>query len=252
MAKVAQEIDRLFELPLEEFIAARNELARLLKSEGSAAAAEEVKQLSKPNVVAWTINQLSRQQKDAVKFLLDAAAKLLKAQERALQSGGSGDALVRAQAEERQAIRELTGQAREILQSAGRPASGTVLNRIASTLRATAISDSGRSALKAGRLTGEVTSSGFEAFAGFEISDDPERRTVPTRDELAERRRQKEELQRKRRDLKERLRKAEARATDAERDAKRAEKAAIDARRTAAKSRREADEAAAELEKLHQ
>lgn len=91
------------------------------------------------------------------------------------------------------------------------------------------------------RLTGEVTSSGIEALAGFEISDDPERRTVPTHDGLAERRRQKEELQRKRRDLKERIRKAEARATDAERAAERAEKAAIDARSTAAKSRREAD-----------
>ena len=77
-------------------IAARNELARLLKSEGSAPAAEEVKQLAKPNVAAWTINQLSRQHKDAVKFLLDAAARLRKAQERALQSGRSGDALVRA------------------------------------------------------------------------------------------------------------------------------------------------------------
>ena len=76
MAKVEQEVDRLFELPLEEFIAARNELARLLKNEGNATAAEEVKQLSKPNVAAWTINQLSRQQKDAVRVLLEAAAKL--------------------------------------------------------------------------------------------------------------------------------------------------------------------------------
>jgi len=252
VAKVEQEIDRLFELPLEEFVAARNELARLLKNEGNATAADQVKQLSKPNIAAWTINQLSRQQKDAVRDLLGAAAKLSKAQERALQSGGSGDVLRRAQAEEREAIRELTQQAQQILQAAGRPAISSVLNRIASTLRAAALSEGGRAALKAGRLTGEVKSSGFEALAGFEIQDQPEPRAAPARDELAERRREREELQRKRCDLKDRVRKLSARARDEERAAERAEKAATDARRVAEKSRREAQEAAAELEKLDQ
>ncbi len=252
MAKVEQEVDRLFELPLEEFIAARDGLARLLKNEGKATAAEEVKQLSKPNVSAWTINQLSRQQKDAVRVLLGAAEKLRKAQERALRSGGSGDALRQAQAEERQAIRELTQQAQQILVGAGRPASSTVLNQISSTLHAAAVSEAGRTALKTGRLTGEVKSSGFDALAGFEVPSEPQRRTAPARDELADRRRQREELQLKRRDLKERVRKAAARARDDERDAERAEKAATDARTAAEKSRQEAEEAAAELEKLDQ
>jgi hypothetical protein len=251
VAKVDQEVDRLFELPLEEFIAARNELARLLKNEGEATAAEEVKKLSKPNVAAWTINQLSRQKKDAVKVLLDAAARLRQVQESALQSGGSGDALRRAQAEERRAIRELTQQAQQILEGAGHPASSTILNRVSLTLRAAAVSEAGRTALKAGRLTGEVKSSGFDALAGLPIPDQPARRAT-ARDELAERRRQREELQRKRRDLKERVRKVTARARDDERDAERAEKAATDARRAAEKSRREAEEAAAELEKLDQ
>jgi chromosome segregation ATPase len=110
----------------------------------------------------------------------------------------------------------------------------------------------GRTALKAGRLTGEVKSSGFEALAGFEIPDQPEPRAVRARDELAERRRQRDELQRKRRDLKERVRKLSARARGEERDAERAEEAATDARNVAEKSRREAEEAAAELEKLDQ
>jgi len=251
VAKVEQEVDRLFELPLEEFIAARNELARLLKNEGNAPAAEEVRRLSKPSVAAWTINQLSRQQKDAVTVLLEAAAKLRTAQERALQGGGSGEALRRAQAEERQAIRELTQHAKQILGRAGRPASSTVLNRVSLTLRAAAVSEAGRTALKAGRLTGEVRSSGFDALARVEIPDESQRRTAPARDELAERRRrQKEELDRRRRDLKERVRQAAARASDAERDAERAEKAATDARKTAEKSRREVEEAAAELDKL--
>ena len=44
-----QEVDRLFELPPEEFTAARNELARRLKDDGDASAAADVKQLSKPS-----------------------------------------------------------------------------------------------------------------------------------------------------------------------------------------------------------
>jgi hypothetical protein len=125
-----------------------------------------------------------------VKILLDAAAKLRKAQERALQSRGSGEALRGAQTEEREAIRELTQHAQEILQGAGRSASSTVLNRISSTLRAAAVSEAGRTALKAGRLTGELKSSGFEALAGFEIPAELEPRAAPARDELTDRRRQ--------------------------------------------------------------
>ena len=103
-----QEVDRLFELPPEEFTAARNELARRLKGDGDASAAADVKQLSKPSVATWAINQLAREQEGAVKLLLESAARLKKAQENALRSGGTGDALRRAQADERKALRELT------------------------------------------------------------------------------------------------------------------------------------------------
>jgi hypothetical protein len=61
MVKVDQEVDRLYSLQIEEFVAARNELSRRLKNEGDTSAADEVEQLVKPNVAAWTINQLSRQ-----------------------------------------------------------------------------------------------------------------------------------------------------------------------------------------------
>ena len=243
-------VDRLFELPPEEFVEARNALARRLKNEGNPEAAEEVRQLKKPNVAAWAINQLSRQHKDALTVLLDAAVGLREAQERALQSGESGDALRRAQAEERQAMRELTPKAQQVLEDVGRPVTSTVLTRISSTLRAAAISEGGRAALKAGLLSGDVKPSGFDAFAGLEVSDEPRLRSAPALDELSERRREKEERQRKRRDLRERARKLAALAREDERRAERAEQAATDARSAAEKSRREAEEAAADLEKL--
>ena len=63
MATLDREIDRLYALPLDEFTARRNELAKRLKKEGEGEAADEVASLVKPSVPAWTINQLARRQK---------------------------------------------------------------------------------------------------------------------------------------------------------------------------------------------
>jgi hypothetical protein len=67
------ELDRLYGLPLEEFTAARNELASRLRGEGRRDEAEEVKRLAKPTLVAWTVNQLALGERAAVKRLLELA-----------------------------------------------------------------------------------------------------------------------------------------------------------------------------------
>ena len=243
MAKLDREIDRLFGLPLDEFTSSRNELARRLKGEGDKEAAEQVQALAKPSVPAWTINQLARQDKPAVKALLDAGARLRKAQERAL-AGGHSDALRAAQSEERQAVRELTRKAERVLEEAGRPAGRAVLERVSASLGAAAVTEEGRDALKRGRLTSELKVSGFEALTGVEV---PARGSAAPRDELAERRRQKAERERRRRQLEQQARQAEDRAESAEREAERAEEAAAKAREVAEEQRRAADAAAAEL-----
>ena len=108
MATLDREIDRLYALPLDEFTARRNELAKRLKKQGEEDAAEEVTALVKPSVPAWTINQLARRQKKEVQALLATGTRLRKAQERAL-AGGGADALQAARAEERETVRDLTG-----------------------------------------------------------------------------------------------------------------------------------------------
>ena len=245
----AQDVDSLFELPPEEFTAARNALVRRLKDEGDASAADEIKRLGKPSIATWAINQLAREHKGAVKSLLESAARLRKAQEIALTSSGSGDALRRAQADERKTLRELTQHAQQILEGAGRSANSTVLDKISSTLRAAAVDEAGRSALRTGRLTGEVKSSGFDVFAGLELPAKASRRSAkPSDDELSERRRQKSERESKRRELEEQARELAARAKEEAETAERAEREAVEARKTADKSRREAEGAAAKLE----
>ena len=243
MAKLEREIDRLFELPLDDFTSARNELARRLKREGEKDAAEQVQALAKPSVPAWTINQLARQEKDRVKALLEAGARLRKAQERAL-AGGHSDPLRAAQTEQRQAVRDLTHRAEGILKEAERPASRAILERISATLAAAAVTEPARGALKAGRLTSELKVSGFDALAGIELRAPS---SATSRDELAERRQKKAERERRRRQLEQNARKLDDRATAAEREAERAEEAAADARELAEEHRRAADAAAAEL-----
>jgi hypothetical protein len=238
-----KELDKLFALPLDEFTAARKDAVKRLKEAGEDEVAEQVGAFTKPSVPVWTINQLARQDKRAMRVLLDAAAKLRKAQERAL-AGGDSDALRAAQEQERDALRDLTHRAEGILEQAGRPASRPVLERIRSTLRAAALADPPRDALKAGRLTDEVEMSGFDVLAGIEPA--PRKRGQP-RDELAERREQKAQRERERRRLEKTARDLEARAKAAEERADEADEAAEEARSAADEQRRAADAAAAEL-----
>lgn len=243
MATLEREIDRLYALPLEEFTAGRNALARRLKSEGDNEAAEQVAELTKPSLPVWVINQLARQEKARMRKLLDAGTKLRKAQERALAGGGS-DALRTAQTDEHEAIRDLVERAGVLLEQTGRPASRPVLERVRSTLVAAALAESARSTLKAGRLTDELQVSGFEVLAGIEPA--PRGKAKP-RDELAERRKKKAEIERERRRLEKRAREQSDRAEEAERSAERAEEAASEARELADESQRTADAAEDEL-----
>src|SRR5512133_309079 len=245
-----QEIDRLFDLPLDEFTSARNELARQLKQNGEAETAEAVRVLAKPTVAAWAVNQLARREPEAVRALLNVAARLRSAQERALTGERAADALRAAQSEEREVIRDLARRAETILRDEGRAASGQMLERVSSTLRAAAVADPG--VLREGRLSGDVEVSGFEAFAGLELPKTGGRRraTRASGDDLAERRREKREAERRRKQLEKRVRDLSAQADAAEREAGRARKAADEAEAIAQERRREADDAAAELAEL--
>ncbi len=70
MAKpLDDQIDQLYQLPLDEFTAARNALA---KDSG----ASEVKKLEKPNLAAWTVNQLYWRHRKAYDEVIKAAERM--------------------------------------------------------------------------------------------------------------------------------------------------------------------------------
>ena len=60
----------LYGLPLDEFVKARDTLAKELRKAGKTEAADEVKALRKPSVSAWTVNQLARRYPQELKALV--------------------------------------------------------------------------------------------------------------------------------------------------------------------------------------
>lgn len=152
------EVDRLYGLPLEEFTAARNELAKQL---GDAS----IKQLKKPTVPAWAVNQLARGREVDVRRLLRAGEQLEQAQKAAVE-GGDPKAFERARDAEREALRRLRSQAADLLRAGGHAATDATLERVTRTLHAGAVTEQGRAVLREGQLSEELEPQGFGAFAG--------------------------------------------------------------------------------------
>lgn len=153
-----QELDELYALPLDRFTKARNDLARRLKQAHQEEASATVKALRKPNLVAWSANQLARSDPTAVEALLDAGERLREAQQRALGGKASADEVNEAAADEREAVRALLALARSTL---GARAGAALLDRLARTLRAAAVDEQARPLLRRGRLTDELEAVGF-------------------------------------------------------------------------------------------
>ena len=158
------EIDRLYGLPLDEFVAQRGALAKRLRGEGEREAAERVKGLRKPTAGAWALNQAVRRRRSETTALL-AAGERLRAAHEALISGGGRDQLREAMAEERSLSGTLADCAEAIASETGK--SGPALKeRVRATLHAAALDPAVREELEAGRLVREHEAVGLAAFGG--------------------------------------------------------------------------------------
>src|SRR5262245_18587450 len=110
-----ERIDALYDRPLEEFVAARNALAKELGKEGAKDKAAEVKLLAKPSISAFALNQLVRKHGEAVNAFLRASDRLARAQLRAMSGAGNDQDFKNATAEQRAALDELLELAEPIL-----------------------------------------------------------------------------------------------------------------------------------------
>jgi hypothetical protein len=223
-----QELDELFGVRLDEFTVRRNELAARLKKAGQPEAAEQVRTLRKPSVPVWAVNQVARRDPDAVARVVDAGRQLREAQEAAF-AGGGADAVRRATADERDAVRRVTRAAERLLDDEGRKPTRAVVDRIGATLRAAAVDADAADVLARGRLTGELESPGFAAVATLAPPPSKRRRGAPAAADRAARRAHEQRLRR----LEQRLETLERKAEQAAVRAERAEADAIAAREAA-------------------
>jgi hypothetical protein len=160
------EIDRLYGLPLEEFIPARDALSKELRDTGRRGEATAIKKLPKPTVAAWAVNQAVRSQPRAARELWEAGDALAHVQDAVLSGKGSGADLREAAERERLALDPLVDAARGLLTSSGGDLSETTIDRVRATLQAAAIDEDAREDVAAGRAVRERAPRGL--FGGDE------------------------------------------------------------------------------------
>jgi hypothetical protein len=211
------ELDRLYALPLNEFTAARDEIAKRLRAEGERDLADEVKQLRKPTVAVWLVNRLAHEREVDLKRLLKAGEALPEA-----QASGNAESFSRARSDEQHALERLASAARELARQEGVGAAAA--DRAAQTLRAASLTPEGRELLKRGRLTEELEPPGFEALAGMPVVPRTTTRAAPRRKDTKEAGERVRKLQAEERQLAAAARELRKQADRAEADAEAATK----------------------------
>ena len=223
MTNEDEAIDRLYQIPLEEFTTARNALAK-----AAGARAPEIKRLEKPNLAAWAVNQLYWRARRTYDDLVEST-EALRAEQRK-QLGGKPANVTIAEARHQTVLQKARHATRDFLESAG-AASTPVMTAISETLDALPGADA------PGRLTRPIRRVGFGALEGVTIAASPTKPKAeepPKRDASAER-----ELAMS----KERLRFAEAAEREAETAADRARRAFERGEAVVERVTRELDEA---------
>lgn len=241
------DLEQLYALPLAEFTAARDTVAKRLRAEGDSARAAEIKKLRKPTATAWALNQVRRSDRGAVEALLAAGQRLRDAQE-GLLAGGERDELAAAVADERRLVAELAELAEQRL---GSGASAAARAKLTATLRAVATDEEARDLLGSGTLVRDYESSDFGLGSMFASPARPAACTaaaappkVPARrPAVADRRltQARERLERARSDersARESLADAERAATAARHETERAAAALREAERALARAER--------------
>ena len=157
-------IDRLYQLPLDEFTGARNALAKEIAAEGGRA--DDIKKLPKPPAAAWAINQVHWSRRSIFDAFLASAAALRSAHADVL-AGKRADLRAAGTAHE-ESLEAVLKAALAVLKDAGHPATDATKQAIATTLRALPGAQ-----IRAGRLANVLQPRGFEMLAGMPIGAAP-------------------------------------------------------------------------------
>jgi hypothetical protein len=166
------ELARLYRGPLEEFTAARNDLAKQLKKLGNGEEAERVRTLAKPTPSAWAVNVLFDRDREKMEELLEVGKKARAAQQQAV-SGRGAEALREGLGAVRRLIDELRRLGVGILAETGRAASRAIMERIGTNLQALALSPAAEEEASRRWLDRDLDPPGFEVLAGLQLAGAP-------------------------------------------------------------------------------
>ena len=148
------DLNRLYQLPPEQFVAERNSLAKRAGADGA-----DIRALPKPTAPVWAVNQLYWQQPEIYRALLDSAENL-RATHKAVLGGRKGDLRAASRAHE-EALERALKAALAIAGEGKRTPTDTARQAIGAILRALPAGD------PPGRLRQAVTPGGFEILAGL-------------------------------------------------------------------------------------
>lgn len=154
MPSLDEELDRLYQRPLPEFTAARNELAKRAGAGGSA-----IRKLEKPNAAAWAVNQLFWRHRRVFDALAAASEDVRRANARGL--AGKAVDLAGLGERHRLALDKARAVVTRLLQDAGDAASPQTLSAIGRTL------DAVPSPVIRGRLSRPLEAVGISLLAGL-------------------------------------------------------------------------------------
>ncbi len=142
----------LYGLPLDEFVAARDQRAAAARKEKDRELANSLKELTKPSVGAWAVNQLMRQQEGLVERLLQVGDRLREAQ---MKLNG-------------ERLRELSAERRRLLTNLRRlGVSEGAEQEAIETLGAAVAEATVAAEVRAGRITRGLLHSGFGGLEGM-------------------------------------------------------------------------------------
>jgi hypothetical protein len=141
----------LYGLDLEEFVGARDALAKELRAGGDRDGAAAVKKLPKPTRAAWAVNRLVRDRPDEVAALVEAGTALAGAQEQLLD-GADAEVLRGAAVAARALVDALAAEA---------PVDGAARDKVRATLHAATVDAEVRAEVAAGRVVKERSAAGF-------------------------------------------------------------------------------------------
>jgi hypothetical protein len=224
----AKELDGLFQAPLEEFTSARNELAKKLRSDGEAEAADWVKGLAKPSRAAWLVNQVASRKPGEVAELLDTGRELRAAQEEMLAGSTDREKLRDAARREQRAVDSLLRTAEAIGREHG--VGSQILTRVGETLQAASTDPEVAEAIEAGRLTKEQRAASI-GLVGPATPAAPKEKGARAKQHEAKERRERQQLAKRRKAAERTLATAERRLEGGRDKLQRARRAVEEAER---------------------